>query len=1008
MNIKQKAIDFLKQGKENCLVLFLVLLGGACLGQKNNFFRYSVEEGLVQSQVQSICEDKTYNLWIATDGGVSRFDGKTFVNYTVINGLQSNSTTSICADHQNNIWIGSVSGLDRFDGNNFKHYHFSSIRRDNRVRLIEEDKTNTIWVVAGVKLFSIQHQSVQSEFITSDKTDTITSMAIDNSGTLWVSVFKKGIYIYQSGQWIQKIRLPIEFENEFIRRIVFDHQDPEQPVFLSYKKIISKQAGTFAASPGNIESPNDFYISLIEDKANDIWVSSQKGLIVRRSSASYPVNAENGFTSSTVLALFKDHEDNLWLGTNGSGLFRYSFDPFLYYDQFNGLTNSIVMDITQDLNSRIWMGTFGSGLLTIDGNKINNIRIPSSIPADNRIGEIYAEPNGAILARTINSHIWKYASGKFSMVDLSGISCINQFSEDQQGNYLFATCNGFFIDSSSKPRRILPYPVHCMLNTSGDSIIVATENGIFVISNHWANISRLSNILLDSIDVLTIARYRNCLLMGTEDHGLIIYDLKTKNFSRYTTQEGLNSNFVYSIFADGSGQIWIGTERGINKLSIDKGPNFANIVSFTGMGKMVSDECNLDAIFCDNNKNIWFGTSSGVIICKPGRVMESDPADVLLENVKLFSKYIPKGPFTDSLSPEYHIPVGLVLPSGQNNLSFEFRAATFRNANRVLFQYKMEGLDSGFSELSANSFVQYPGLPPGNFRFILKAYTPGAGYSSNQISFPFKIKEPFYKTIWFLSSVFLLLGLSALFIQWYRNRLVWIRKEQMESIRLSEYIKVKERTAEDIHDELGNRLTRLKLLVESLSRKLNRTNPEFNNPLNQIKENINGLYSGVRDILWALNPQSDQLQHIISRIRTIGMVTLESTAINFVFSENIETLRQVDLPSDYSRNILMIFKEAMNNIVKHAKAFNVTVHIIEQADSKIAFILKDDGRGFEISADPAGNGIENMRLRAERMNATLSVSSGPGSGTVIELLISMKQFIKNQNMKTNDIARKVR
>src|SRR5262249_26027634 len=158
------------------------------------------------------------------------------------------------------------------------------------------------------------------------------------------------------------------------------------------------------------------------------------------------------------------------------------------------------------------------------------------------------------------------------------------------------------------------------------------------------------------------------------------------------------------------------------------------------------------------------------------------------------------------------------------------------------------------------------------------------------------------------------------------------------------------------HDELGNKLTRISVLTDILQSKSGHTDEE-KNIIRQIKENVSGLYSGTKDILWSLNPQSDDLYEIARRLCDFGIELFHETAVNFNFSASHEIFKNVKLPGDYSRNIMMIFKEAMNNVLKHAHAKNVSFHINMTGENILHILLDDDGDGFDMDKIKKGHGI---------------------------------------------------
>ena len=210
------------------------------------------------------------------------------------------------------------------------------------------------------------------------------------------------------------------------------------------------------------------------------------------------------------------------------------------------------------------------------------------------------------------------------------------------------------------------------------------------------------------------------------------------------------------------------------------------------------------------------------------------------------------------------------------------------------------------------------------------------------------------------------------------------REKLLEKLRVEEQGKIRMRTAEDFHDEIGNKLTRINVLTSVLKNKL-ALNAETERILAQIEDNTSQLYGGTRDILWSLKPSNDNLYEILHRIRDFGGELFQDTDVNFTFTGTDEKWRNFRLPMDMSRNLIMIFKEALNNTLKYSKAKNVSLEVTLKNKNILQLVLKDDGLGFDMRTVKKGNGINNMNTRAGRLNGKLYIDSRLTKGTIINL-----------------------
>ena len=254
--------------------------------------------------------------------------------------------------------------------------------------------------------------------------------------------------------------------------------------------------------------------------------------------------------------------------------------------------------------------------------------------------------------------------------------------------------------------------------------------------------------------------------------------------------------------------------------------------------------------------------------------------------------------------------------------------------------------------------------------------------------YPFTIKAPFYASWWFrLLSAAFIIGIIGFVIYW-RNRIKTNRARWEQRLREEEQAIIRQKTAEDFHDEIGNKLTRINLLTTIAEGKLNHADKATQELLQQIKQHATSLYLGSKDIIWSLQPESDYLDEIITRIHTVIEDMLRNTDIKFQHKiiNPEQLLLHKKMPVDYSRNLIMIFKELVNNAVKYAHAQHITFEVFVHQVT-IDFLFKDDGIGYDSSQEQSGNGLKNIKNRVARIHAQMDTESGIGAGTTTHLIV---------------------
>jgi signal transduction histidine kinase len=267
-------------------------------------------------------------------------------------------------------------------------------------------------------------------------------------------------------------------------------------------------------------------------------------------------------------------------------------------------------------------------------------------------------------------------------------------------------------------------------------------------------------------------------------------------------------------------------------------------------------------------------------------------------------------------------------------------------------------------------------------------------WSDNFASFSFIITPHFFQTWWFIPAAILgsvlILFLAYLLILKTKVR----RAIKIQKIKEEESERVRKKTAIDFHDELGHRLTRISLLTEIVKRKIGVTFSEISPLLDQISENSARLYDGTKDFIWAIDPQKDSLYELIIRLKDFGDEMFGNTDVNFNVEGVSEELQKASLDMDWKRHLMLIFKEGMNNSLKHSNSTTVSLTSSIKED-EFNLILEDDGSGFEIDSSLKGDGLKNMQKRAELLNAEVQIDSKPGIGT--KILFKGKFPIKSVN-----------
>ena len=982
--------------KKTLLILTLLLQVDISFGQKYNFVNWTVEDGLIQSQASYICQDNFRQLWIGTEGGICRFDGKKFKGYTVQDGLVTNQINTLFCDREGNLWIGTNFGISCYNGSKFT----TLPSRNEQTNSITQLKNGDVYAIGKYNLLRIKNNQCKNVFITGDSSEKITDLYLSATNDLLVSVHKKGVYLLEKSNWKQLVAYEEGKKSLYIRGLfITGSSDTLLYTNKGLHRIHKNKLESFKSVSKILEDLN--ILCIAEDNKQDLWLGTENGCYRVNDKEVIHFDEKSGFTDNSVNYIYKDIENNLWFATNAGGIYKFRENTFTYYDKSCGLPNTIVMGVVQRKDKSIYAAGYGGGLYKINSeNNIENVSEAGKKILENaKINCLYSDDEDNIWIGTLNKGVYSYhEKGGLQKIQSKNNPNIllrgaTVFLKDTRGNMLIGTNQGLFLrdkNAAISTIKISGNLITALKQFDKEHVIVGTAKGLFLLDKNYSAIPFYEKEF-GNASVLCLSKNNNSVWVGTTDKGVLNLNYQTKKMNTYTTADGLPSNFIYSIDVSDANKAWVGTGFGISNLQLSNEGKVLAVKNYGRSDGLFGMECNHNCLLKATDSSLWFGTTKGLFHFNPNtKITEKNQPYVLLRSVKLFSSLITDSTLFETPQTWFNTPQGLSLRSKQNHLTFELGSIYFTNPEDVLYKYKLEGIDKEFT-ISNNPTIIYPALPPGKYNLKVTGVTKGGAVSYNDINYSFEIKKAFYQTRFFqLVVILLLLGAGALLAYVFtrgKQKRKQKAKEVLEKIREEEFMKLRQRTAEDFHDEMGNSLTRISVLTDILKTKLNGKEQEVTHLVSQIKENTKSLYSGSKDIIWSLNSKNDALYEIVEHIKDIGNELFQETEVDLEYLHSIDSKNGQKLKLDYSRNLTMIFKEAYSNILKHSKAKRVTVQIDLNNFNGLNITISDTGNGFNLDSVTQGNGLKNMKNRATRMNGTMTSTSLLNKGTELQFIL---------------------
>jgi signal transduction histidine kinase len=353
-------------------------------------------------------------------------------------------------------------------------------------------------------------------------------------------------------------------------------------------------------------------------------------------------------------------------------------------------------------------------------------------------------------------------------------------------------------------------------------------------------------------------------------------------------------------------------------------------------------------------------TSEGVSVLKPDAAQKQVLPLVSITSVSIMGK-------ADSLALLH----GMHRYSyTSNSIGFSFAGASFLDEKRLLYRYMLEGYDKTWGEPVSSPTVNYVSLPPGKYVFRVKAANSRGQWSAASADYPFEIVMPFYRRPVFFFFVFTVLVFILYMIRFQQLK----QRYRIEKLRFH--------IARDLHDDIGSTLGSINILSQTARRRLDKQLPaeEISPIFHTIGKSAENTLEAMDDIVWSINPGKDKVEDLLIRIREFAIPLLEGKGLDFQIS--FEGNDHEPLPMDLRRNVFLICKEAVYNVLRHSEASHVQV-LLKRSHHHLILKVEDNGSGFDVHAASSRNGLKNMQNRAALVNGVLTIHSSEAGTRIL-------------------------
>jgi len=996
---------------------------------------WSMAEGLPHPSITALAQTRDGYLWIGTLAGLVRFDGVQFKVFTPQNcpELPRSRIGRLFEGTDGTLFITTErgGGLVALRGGKFEQLLGSGNEQDEIVaalreasggslfvarsgamwrwadgrltvlstnrdfypvssRHVCEDDQGRVWMLCGVdestRLVRFEGGQVQPVALLGDLAGSrIQAVVKDASGQIWLGT-SRGLAALRGDQF-EAVELPELGSNFNVMDLMASHDGGLWVCGTNHwqRKYV---AGRWVGPASHISGVQTSLGLLGEDRWGNLGLGlypegfvtvSPKGTVRK-------LDPQNGLPGTTVSCYLADREGNEWLGLVDGGLVR--LQPRRVSILGESLLTARVYSICEDHTGSIWVGTSAAGIYRFQGTNAT-LYGPGEIPLT-EVWSIFEDSRSNLWFGTSSHGVYQFRDGRFvPMFDQSRISHrVNAIHEDRQGRIWFGHWGGLACYADGQLTRVaMPwlsddYEVVAMVSDRRDRLWLGTKGaGLFCLQDGKFTSYTTTNGLPSNLAWSLFVDRQDALWIGTADGGLSC--LQDGRFVHFTTRDGLADQTVCHIVEDSKRRFWFSSPHGIfstHRVGLEafmRGES--KTISCTTYGQsdgMLSAACTcaFQPAGCKTRDGrLLFPTLKGVVVVHP------DEVEVYIPPPPVFIEEVAIGEEIRALSG----PATLTVPPGRSRLEIRYTALNFSDPGKVRFRHRLEGLDSTWVNSGVKRAVDYPYLPHGRYRFEVQASNNDGLWSPQSASIELIIPPLFWQTRWFIGAVLLTGGATIAFtvrrLEKAKSRRRLERETQARLVELE-----RARIARDFHDGIGSDLTHVIVLSELLKGEHARPK-EVEANATMIGNTARKAVQGLRTIIWAANPQNDTLDSLVQYISQYSYEFCEAASLPCRLDLPTE-VPALPLIAEVRHNLLMVVKEALHNVLKHAHASEVRLSLRLQ-EGLLELRVEDNGRGFKADSVTASqrSGLANMRQRMAAIGAALLIESSPGTGTSIHV-----------------------
>jgi signal transduction histidine kinase/ligand-binding sensor domain-containing protein len=1019
---------------------------------------WDTEKGLPSSTVTAIAQTPDGYLWVGTYNGLARFDGARFVPFDPVNtpALTQPRIQGLFLDANGTLWINTFrGGLTSYRNGVFRNEWPDQPTFDLHTTLVFSSSNQVTFVTQFGEVLQRDPARTNLNWKISEPPPGSRPIfqCVDGRGELWFLARDGRILQFSGGAFTElpdngglgtnrintdgtgrlvadaRGRVWVGAENEIARwdGSRFENMTPTngdghlQPLLLfptrssalwvldgeRFREMKGRRWVAEAMQWRGLLGPaSGRAMGTHEDRDGGLWFNQYgNGLFHITPDGRYQrLTTADDLPGDRVGAWFQSSDGGIWVGVDHGGLARLRDRRFHVIGPAEGLPVRTALSVCEDASGAVWIGTGGGGLCDWDGEKLTRFNVGPSASADFVFSIFPRLDGGAWLSAGDGEDLYQFRDGQVQRAawEVHGVKSIltdhagRTWLGTKAGIDMWAGTNRWIFQTNETG--LLP-AFRALVETPKGAIWAGADDGaLYRCTTNGVQAFRPKDALAEQPIYSLVADADGTLWAGTFRGGLLRF--KDGEFTRFTARQGLPLDIISQMLEDNQGRLWLGTHQGIycvaksnlNACAAGKVErvDYVTYGRLDGLPTLEFSDGYQPACWRGASGRLWFTTVRGAVWFDPNQLTaNSPPPPVLIEELRVDGEPVVLN----------HRKISV--PPGRKQYEFRFTALNFDSPDKTRFRYRLDGVDTDWVDAGNQRTVRYGQLAPRDYRFRVIACNSRGAWNMDGASVEFTVRPYFYQTAWFR----ILAGISVLGIVAFTVRRVVTAKYRRRLVRLEQQHAIERdrtRIAKDIHDDIGAGLTQITLLTELARREPDQVGKH----LERISGSARQLTRAMDEIVWAVDPQHDTFNGLMDYVSAYAEDFLRTAGIRCRMELPV-TLPEARVDAELRYNLFLALKEALNNVVKHAKATEVWLRLRIEPKS-FTLIIEDNGQGLSAErgvrkaeggapganselADrlASGFGLGNLEKRLSAVGGRCRIHSNAGLGTCVEMTVTL-------------------